>query len=252
MPFTASHPAAVLGLARWGLPPSALVIGAVAPDLPMVLPLPAVVHFAHTPGGIVTIDLAIGLVVFVVWQALLAPVLIVVAPHGWRVRLPDNAPAGLRFHFRRLRQVALVLAAVVIGALTHVLWDTFTHDWMWGPAHIPWLATRHGPLMGYEWVRWLSDAAGMTIVTGWILRWWRNAARRPGRTVVRRADQVVAWLLILVPATVAFLYWLVRGELFLAVTRGAGLGVAGLVAAAVTWRVLERPGRPSAADPPAP
>jgi hypothetical protein len=252
MPFTASHSAAVLGLARWGLPPSALVIGAAAPDLPMVLPFPAVVHFAHMPVGILTIDLAIGLVVFVVWQTMLAPVLIAAAPSGWRVRLPDNAPAGLRFHFGRSRKVALVLAAVVIGALTHVLWDTFTHDWMWGPAHIPWLAESHGPLMGYEWVRWISDVAGMTIVAGWVLRWWCAAAQRPGRTVVPRPHQVLVCLLILVPTAGAFLYWLVRGELFLAVTRGAGLGVAGLVVAAVTWRVRRRPGRPSAADPPAP
>ena len=34
MPFTGSHPAAVLPFLRSGLPPSALVIGSMAPDFP--------------------------------------------------------------------------------------------------------------------------------------------------------------------------------------------------------------------------
>ncbi|MDQ7908342.1 DUF4184 family protein [Phytohabitans sp. ZYX-F-186] len=40
MPFTGSHPAAVLPLVRWGLPPAALVIGSMVPDLPYYLPTP--------------------------------------------------------------------------------------------------------------------------------------------------------------------------------------------------------------------
>ena len=40
MPFTGSHPAAVLPLMRWGLMPSALVIGSMVPDLPYFLPVP--------------------------------------------------------------------------------------------------------------------------------------------------------------------------------------------------------------------
>src|SRR5215475_12559583 len=104
MPFTASHPAAVLALARWGLPGSALVIGSIAPDMPMFLPITEVTHFAHTPPGIPTIDLAIGAVGFVVWQALFAPALIAVAPIALRARLPDRSPAGLRFHFGQLNR----------------------------------------------------------------------------------------------------------------------------------------------------
>ncbi|MEE2045837.1 DUF4184 family protein, partial [Nocardiopsis tropica] len=38
MPFTLSHVAAVLPLARTRLPPAALVVGSVVPDLPYYLP----------------------------------------------------------------------------------------------------------------------------------------------------------------------------------------------------------------------
>ena len=70
MPFTGSHPAAILPLLRWSLPGSALVMGSIAPDMPMLLPIPAVVHFAHTLLGLLTIDLAIGVIGFALWQAL--------------------------------------------------------------------------------------------------------------------------------------------------------------------------------------
>jgi hypothetical protein len=36
------------------------VIGSISPDIFMMLPIPAVVHFAHTPLGLVTADLAVG------------------------------------------------------------------------------------------------------------------------------------------------------------------------------------------------
>lgn len=195
MPFTASHPAAVLGLSRWGLPSSALVIGAIAPDLPMFLPFPAVVHVAHAPEGILSVDLALGLAAFVLWQALLAPALIDLGPSDLRVRLPCSAPAGIGFHFGRARRVALVMAAIGIGAVTHVLWDSFTHDWMFGVAHIPWLAPRHGPLMGFEWVRWVSDVCGLAIIASWVLWWWRGASsRRPKTTAISMPYRMLAWL----------------------------------------------------------
>jgi Domain of unknown function (DUF4184) len=245
MPFTASHPAAVLALARWGLPGSALVVGSIAPDMPMVLPIPVVTHFAHTPLGVVTADLAIGVVGFVLWQALFGPALIAVAPKALRARLPDRVPAGLRFHFGQWNRSALVVAALLIGAVTHVVWDNFTHDWMWGSAHIPWLASRHGPLMGWEWAQRISDVAGLAIVAGWVVAWWRAAPERPDTTVMALPYRMLAWLAILCPAVIGFFYWLLNGSVFFAVTRGGGLGVIGLTAMAVTWWVrADRTGVP--------
>jgi Domain of unknown function (DUF4184) len=233
MPFTASHPAAVVFLARWGLPGSALVIGSMAPDFTMLLPIPAMVHLAHTAPGLATIDLALGLVAFVAWQAFFGPAVVAVAPKALRARLPDRAPAGLMFHFGRWSRAALVLAALLIGAATHLVWDSFAHEWMWGQAHIPWLASRHGPLMGWEWVQHASDVAGLAIVAGWIAVWWRRAPERPGTSVMARSYRTLAWLAILCPAAIGFLYWLLEGSVYFAITRGAGLAVIGLTAVAL-------------------
>lgn len=133
--------------------------------------------------------------------------------------------------------MALVVAALLVGALTHVGWDSLTHDWMWGPALIPWLASPHGPLMGWQWAQHASDIVGLTIVTGWAVAWWRTAPQRPATAVMPRPHRVLAWLAILCPAAAGFVYWLLNGSVFLAVTQGGGLGVVGLTAMAVSWRV---------------
>jgi len=240
MPFTGSHPAAVLPLVRWGLPGSALVMGSVAPDMPMMLPIPAVVHFAHTPLGLLTIDLAIGVVGFVLWQALFGPAVVAIAPQALRARLPDRAPAGVAFHCAQSGRIGRVVAAVLLGAATHLVWDSFTHDWMWGPQHVSWLASRHGPFIGYQWAQHISDFAGVAILIVWVAAWWRAAPEHTDTDGLTLPVRVLAWLVVLCPAALGFLYWLSGGFIFLAVTRGAGLGVIGLVVVAVAWRVHTR------------
>src|SRR5687767_13397801 len=106
MPFTAGHPAAILAVVRFGLPGSALVIGTVTPDLPMMLPFPEIVHFGHTPWGLVTLDLVLGTIAFVLWQAVFAPVVLAIAPRALASRVPDDAPKGLAFHFASWDRVA--------------------------------------------------------------------------------------------------------------------------------------------------
>ena len=237
MPFTGSHPAAVLPLLRWSLPGSALVMGSIAPDMPMLLPIPAVVHFAHTLLGLLTIDLAIGVIGFALWQALFGPAVVAIAPRALRTRLPDRAPAGIAFHCAQAGRVGRVIAALLLGAATHLGWDTFTHDWMWGPQHVSWLASRHGPWMGWEWVQHISDLAGVAILVVWVATWWRAAPERTDTNGLTLPIRVLAWLVVLCPAALGFFYWLSSGFVFLAFTRGGALGVIGLVVVAVAWRL---------------
>jgi hypothetical protein len=126
------HPAAVIPLARWGLPGSALVVGSVAPDLPAMLQIPALVHGTHTPLGVVSVDLAPAVAVFGVWQALYGPTVVAIAPRAVRARLPGQVLAGVAYHFGRVDRAARVVAAALLGVVTHVLWDGVTHDWTWG------------------------------------------------------------------------------------------------------------------------
>ena len=92
MPFTPSHAAAVLPFLGTPLPASALVIGSVAPDLPYYLPV-ELPWDTHTASAVVTVDLLLGALAWVVWHALLAEPALAGAPGALRSRL-TGVPLG--------------------------------------------------------------------------------------------------------------------------------------------------------------
>lgn len=179
MPFTGSHVAAVLPLTRAArLVPSALVIGSMVPDLPYFLPLPVDATLTHSLVGVLSIDVVLGLLAVAVWHGLLARFLTAISPTRLRERLPP--PARLRP--RSVRRLAVLVLSLVLGALTHVLWDSFTHDGMWGVTHIGWLAEPHFGMAGYRWAQRVSSVVGAAAVVVWLVRWWRT--RPPAATPV--------------------------------------------------------------------
>lgn len=126
MPFTASHPAAILPLvrvtARYGAT-SALVIGSMVPDFAYFVPWPDSRHASHTVPGLLTFCLPVGLAVVVLFEFFLRRPLTFLLPAPLRERLPLDGFAPL-YHPRVLAAVVLALLA---GAVTHQIWDSFTH-----------------------------------------------------------------------------------------------------------------------------
>lgn len=175
MPFTGSHPAAVLPFMRLGLPASALVIGSLAPDLPYYLPTPFTAVATHTPAAVLGANLLLGLAAFLLWHLLLVPPLIWVAPAGLQRRIPDRLRGGLTSRLATGGDLGRVCLAQIIGASTHLAWDAFTHAEMWGPRNLPWLNTGILALPLYRWLQFASSLVGLAII-GWAAtRWWRNA-----------------------------------------------------------------------------
>ena len=93
MPFTASHAAIVFPFLRTPLLPAGLVIGAMAPDLLYFLPFDTYRDLTHTPPGVVTIDLGIGIVLLALWWSLLRAPVIDLAPTWLSERMSRPAPA---------------------------------------------------------------------------------------------------------------------------------------------------------------
>lgn len=171
MPFTFSHPAAVLPFARLRLPAPALIIGSIVPDLGYYVPLPWDSMWMHTPAGALT-DLACGIVAFALWRVGIAPAAVDIMPAQWRRRVAAPKP-----HLG-LRGASAVVAAIALGMLTHLVWDAFTHDWMWGPTHLAWLNHRLGPLAVYNWAQCTSSAGGLVVVYLWWRSWWKRSRLR--------------------------------------------------------------------------
>jgi hypothetical protein len=184
MPFTASHPAAVLLMRRSGLPMSALVVGSMVPDLPLFGLAPWSYLYSHSLVGVLTVDLAAGLVLTVAWLCLVRDAVVDLGPVMVRRRVDDHVMISTRL-------VLLSVLAVVVGALTHVVWDAFTHEGRWGPRHVPWLAQMHGPLTGYGWAQYASGALGaMVIVICWY-RWMSSRTVRMDRPRVTCRVRIV-------------------------------------------------------------
>jgi hypothetical protein len=127
MPFTISHTAVVLPfarlLARWQLL-SAAVIGAMVPDFRIFFPdLPRVE--SHSAVALLTFCLPVGLSTYWMFQLLIKTPMMEVLPDGpyarWR-------PFALEANVRSLRQWLLAAGGILAGALSHLIWDAFTHD----------------------------------------------------------------------------------------------------------------------------
>ncbi|HUR90502.1 MAG TPA: DUF4184 family protein, partial [Ramlibacter sp.] len=125
MPWTFAHPAAVLPFRRFGsrrVPFAGLVAGSMAPDIGYYFGRYDVGAFAHAPMGVVLfcvpVSMVLVLVVIRLRTLLTAPL---PQPHRSALRaIEPFAPSSPR-------SLAALAAAALLGAVTHIVWDAFTH-----------------------------------------------------------------------------------------------------------------------------
>ncbi|MGO9512644.1 MAG: DUF4184 family protein, partial [Steroidobacteraceae bacterium] len=255
MPFTVSHIAAVLPLhkplRRLGLL-SAAAIGAMAPDLDLLLPIHLTREQTHGRLALLTFCLPVGLATWVLFQALIKPALIEVLPNRVYARLCAQH-LGPRLGSVKVWFYAAL--AVLFGALTHIIWDGFTHEDGRGVRMLPLLGERGPELAGSPWhlYRWLqhgSSVVGMAAVFMALWLWVRHA-RRPNPPPERRLPArerhrwVAVYILIpvlLVGAAVAQIHYNGWPRLYstAALTLFAGIGINGTALALVFTSALIR------------
>ena len=122
MPFTLSH--AVLAppiakITRHKLPIGALAIGCMTPDLVRLFTNENVT-ISHEWAGLIIPDLLLGLIFCVVWYLLYRPAL-----YHW-LALQDDLNLQTVNQFCGF--VIACIIGVMIGSITHILWDGLTHD----------------------------------------------------------------------------------------------------------------------------
>ena len=137
MPFTPTHVAAAIPIAwmcRWRVPLTALAIGTMVPDLPHFIPGLMDYRVSHSIRGIVTHCTPIGMVLYYLFHGVLKHPLGALFPEFITARLRPALDRKLDFSVPR---VMLVAAMIMVGASTHVLWDSFTHTGRWGVNTFP-------------------------------------------------------------------------------------------------------------------
>jgi hypothetical protein len=220
VPFTISHTAVVLPftrlLARWQLL-SAAVIGAMVPDFRVFFPgIPRV--DTHSAMALLTFCLPIGLVTYWAFQYLIKAPIVEVLPDGPYARWQPFAATA---QIRSSRQWLLAAGGILAGALSHLIWDGFTHDGGRGVRMFPVLddsiidfGSRHLPAV------YVMQDLGSLIGLGAVLIMICYGLRRgpqaalPNRLV--RSRERIAWLstyaLTAAVLTAGFYVWANRGQ----------------------------------------
>ncbi|HLJ55984.1 MAG TPA: DUF4184 family protein [Chthonomonadaceae bacterium] len=256
MPFTLSHPAAAVPFARLGLPLSALVIGSMAPDFPYFVQWTAHFQLGHTVPGLLLFDLPAGLAALALFHGLLKWPLVALMPPGHLERL---ARAARGFQIAAPDRLLRAAAAVLIGAATHLAWDSFTHS------NSPIVerstalrATVFGALWGglplYRLLQHGSSIAGAALLAAWYVQWYRRAlldADPPVVSFTPRLRALVAAALVAAGAIGGIAYSAIATppesqghylhQLALhAVTATGGLTVAATICYSIAWHVAAR------------
>ncbi|MEW2164132.1 DUF4184 family protein [Streptomyces sp. NPDC007084] len=178
MPFTLSHAAAVLpgvrgdGTGRGRLVPAVLVAGSFAPDMTYYAAsvVPGAMEFGsvtHALAGVFTVDVLIAWALAGAWLVLREPLvaLLPAAAQGrWAQLVRCGAPRE-----RPSPSVALRwYVSAALGALSHVVWDAFTHHDRWGMRHFPVLGRDLGGAPLYWYLQYGSSAVAAVLIGAFV------------------------------------------------------------------------------------
>jgi hypothetical protein len=238
MPFTISHTAVVLPfsrwLARWQLL-SAATIGAMVPDFRVFFPsMPR--WETHSITALFTFCLPVGLITYWVFQRLIKSPILEVLPEGpyarWR-------PFAAEANIHSLRQWLLASGGLLAGAVTHLIWDGFTHDGGRGVRMFPVLddslidiGSRHIPAMYV--LQDLGSLIGLAAVLAMMCYGLRRGHEATVPNRLLRSRERLAWMLIYALAaatlTAVFYIWANLGQppIRSIVARTSGIAVASL------------------------
>lgn len=255
MPFTFSHPAAVVPLARTRLVLSALVIGSMAPDFEYFL-APNYSRSWHQFPDVVVYALPASFLILLLFHWIAKWPLLALFPQSWQARLVHPARG---FRLWPAMNFLLAVVSLGLGILSHIVWDSFTHLSGWTAAHSPVMKTvilsYHGHHLAlYKAAQHGSTALGAMVLAAAVAGWYRRtpAAREALPPQLSAAAKItIPALALLIAALAALLqagfswnvfvhYSLLRWYVRAATIAGITAGAAALLVFSVGWRIFGR------------
>lgn len=173
MPFTFAHPAIVLPLrhSRYFHFP-ALVAGSMAPDFEYFFRMQAFSTYSHTLLGIFVFDLPLVMALCLLFRHVVEAPLFTCLPRGGQMRLqkreayPSKHPLWISW--------LIFVYSALLGIVSHLLWDSFTHQGAWAVTSFPILQSVIGAggvtFPVYKWLQHGSTLIGATAIA---LAVWR-------------------------------------------------------------------------------
>ncbi len=168
MPFTISHAAAILPLARqlnrWRAL-SAAVIGSMVPDFTLLIPWHVTRFESHSREGLIAFCLPLGLACYWLFEYIVKPATREVLSDPAYVR---SAAFALPDSIASIRQWLVAATGILLGGFTHLAWDGFTHEGARGVRMIPMLDDSldiggHS-MLAFRVAQHVSSVVGLAIV----------------------------------------------------------------------------------------
>lgn len=174
MPFTLSHSAVVIPILRSKyFSATGLIIGTMAPDFEYFFRMNVRGIYGHTLWGILYFDVPVGLLLALLFHRVA------------KKNLIDNLPVFLQARFQDVRNLdfttylkshkLIFIISLILGTVTHILWDGFTHERQFFVRALPELYEhKYIPFMGAKYPLWyglqlISTAVGALIIGLYVL-----------------------------------------------------------------------------------
>lgn len=167
MPFTLSHPIAIAPFwyaYRKHLDLLSLCLGAMVPDLDLYIRI--IPEGGHTLRGIFTIDLPSAILILLLWRWVAIPFMALLPPYLAACLPPPQMPP-----------IIMANVSIIIGILSHLIWDAFTHSDGWFVNHYDFLRLSAGRWPVYELLQHGCGVAGLIASALWIA--WELGKAQP-------------------------------------------------------------------------
>ena len=180
------------------------------PDFVMFFPI-SDYHFSHSLIGLFAYCLPMGMVIYYLWEWFGKEFAIALSPERIQYRINDYRRSKLRFGFI---DILLTAIAIIIGSITHIVWDAFTHKGEWGVELIPWLTSKLEiasiNIPGYKLFQYGSTFIGLPLLfclSRWYLR--NNQPNFPIETYSFNFfwQYAIETSFYVIPVEIAFFYW---------------------------------------------
>ncbi len=215
MPFTPVHALAVVPLKKIKSPFlsfPALVIGSLSPDFIYLIPFSIARSQTHSIAGLFWFCLPLGLLGLWLYHAFLRRFFLHLMSDSIQQRL--SIFVGNSSPFQQTHLLGIILS-LIIGALTHIVWDGFTHYNDFAVQAIPALQTSLGDFLGqnirvYKLLQYAFSILGTLLLVYLVMRWLNKFPKKilkqkPRFTPEERSR---AWQLIF---GIAFVFGLCTG-----------------------------------------
>jgi len=168
MPLTFAHPAIILplnSLSKRYISLTGLIVGSVVPDFEYFIRMKVYSIYSHTWFGLLWFDLPLAIALTFVYHGLVRDRLIANLPSALYKRLTPYTQFNWNQYFAKYFFVVII--SVLIGAASHLFWDSFTHIngyfvSAWGMSREASILGLHLPL--YKFIQHISTLLGGMVV----------------------------------------------------------------------------------------